>query len=206
MQTSGSGAGRCDDVGMPSGPLPGPSSLDLTPRQRLQELKEHLGEQAAAQACAELLEGANPREHLDVMPYLAGRALEWSQTSDSAAYWVRTWGARALRYVWAPDVASAVVAGLDDEHWRPAEMCLKVAALRELGEAGPGAERLSGHELVRVRVAAARCLGRVGDTEHVSAAWVLLEDPDPEVRRSAARALVMLDERLDLGPEIPDLG
>lgn len=190
---------------MPSDPLPGPSSLDLTPRQQLAELSEHLGEPAAARACADLLQGADPRDHLEVLSYLAGRALEWALTSESASYWVRTWGARGLRYVWADDVSPAVVAGLDDEHWRPAEMCLKVARLRELGEAGPGAERLSRHQLPRVRVAAVRCLGKVGDTEHVEVVEVALDDEQPAVRRAAARALVLLDERLDLGLDLPDL-
>lgn len=190
---------------MPFDRLPGPSSPDLTPSQQLAELSRHIGERSAAHVCAELLEGADPRDHLEVMSYLAGRALEWALASDSAPYWVRTWGARGLRYVWADEVSPAVVAGLDDEHWRPADMCLKVAWLRELGEAGPGAERLSRHELPRVRLAAVRCLGKVGDTEHVEVVEDALDDEGADVRRAAARALVLLDQRLDLGLDLPDL-
>jgi len=191
---------------MPSDPLPGPSSFDLTPQEQLAELSLQLGEQATARACADLLEGADPRDHVEVMSYLAGRSLDRVLgTGGPPGYWVRTWGARGLRYVWADEVSPAVVAGLDDEHWRPAEMCLKVAWLRDLGEAGPGAARLSRHELSRVRVAAVRCLGKVGDTEHVAVVRDALGDGDGDVLRAAARALVLLDERLDLGLDLSDL-
>ena len=46
---------------------------------------------------------------------------------------MRTWGARGLLHVWADSATDAVVRGLADEHWRPAEMCLKVAARHERG-------------------------------------------------------------------------
>ena len=114
-------------------------------------------------------------------------------------HWVRTWGARGLLYVWADSAAPAVVAGLRDEHWRPTEMCLKVATKRELGEAGPRAAELAvTGELPRVRVQALRTLGAVGDTEHVEVVRDLLDDEETSVRRQAARALEQLARRLDL--------
>jgi hypothetical protein len=91
-----------------------------------------------------------------------------------------------------------VVEGIADEHWRPAEMCLKVAVKREIGEAGPGAAELTRHELPRVRVAAIRCLGAVGDTEHVDAVSAVSDDDNAQVRRAAARALEQMVRRLDL--------
>jgi HEAT repeat protein len=117
-------------------------------------------------------------------------------------YWVRTWGARGLLYVWDDSASQAVVAGLEDEHWRPAEMCLKVSTKREIGEAGPGAARLAvTGELPRVRVQALRTLGVVGDTEHVEVVRAALEDPDASVRRQAGRAMSALAARLDVDLE-----
>jgi HEAT repeat protein len=108
-----------------------------------------------------------------------------------------------LLYVWDESAAPAVVAGLDDEHWRPAEMCLKVSTKREIGEAGPRAAVLAvAGELPRVRVQALRTLGGVGDTEHVGAVRDLLHDPDAAVRREAARSLTRLARRLDLEVEV----
>ena len=54
------------------------------------------------------------------------------------------------------------------------------------------------HDLPRVRATAARALGGCGDSEHLAAVRRLLADPDPDVRRAAARALERLERRLDL--------
>jgi len=95
-------------------------------------------------------------------------------------------------------VAPTVVEGLSSEHWRVAEMCVKVAGQRELGEAGDGAARLVRHELPRVRESAVRALGGIGDTEHVEVVREACEDTDPAVRRASAKALEKLVVRLDL--------
>jgi HEAT repeat protein len=85
-------------------------------------------------------------------------------------------------------------------------MCLKVATLREIGEAGPGAVPLLQAELPRVRVNAVRCLGAVGDTEHVDGVVDALDDEDQAVRRAAARAVRQLARRLDLdAATLPDV-
>jgi hypothetical protein len=174
------------------------------------ELAGHLGERATVDLCVELLEGARRDDHREELPYLTGLVFEvGSPTTDPKHwkdYWSRTWGARGLLYVWHDSAAPSVVAGLEDEHWRPAEMCLKVSTKRELGEAGPRAAELAVEgELPRVRVQALRTLGAVGDTEHVDVVRELLEDPEPPVRRQAARSLTQLARRLDLDLE-PDLG
>jgi len=78
--------------------------------------------------------------------------------------------------------------------------------LRQIGESGPGAVALVDHELPRVRQQAARCLGANGDTEHVAIVEGALSDENADVRRAAARALVLLGERLDLDLDVPDLG
>ncbi len=141
--------------------------------------------------------------YLPELRYLRGHG--WQDDDpilDRAAwkdYWVRTWGARGLLHCWDDAATDAVVAGLGDEHYRPAEMCLKVAAAHDVAGAGPGAAALAGHRLPRVRAAAMRTLGLLGDTEHVDAVRAALDDPDEVVRRQAARAYALMARRLDLG-------
>lgn len=183
--------------------MSGPRDLAAPVPELVAELAAQLGEEQAAWMCVELLRGADRREHLAGLPFLTGFSFAAGDpTLDPDAwkdYWVRTWGARGLLHVWAGTAGPAVVAGLADPHWRPAEMCLKVATRRELGEAGPGAAGLALHRLPRVRAQAVRTLGWVGDTEHVAVVRARLRDEHPDVRRQAARALDRLAERLDLG-------
>jgi hypothetical protein len=167
------------------------------------DLAARLGVPRFVAVCTDLMAGADREEYVEELRSLTGH--DWHPGDgvfDREAwqdYWVRTWGARGLLYVWDDAAAPAVVAGLDDEHWRPAEMCLKVSTRRELGEAGPCAAELAViGELPRVRVQALRTLGAVGDTEHVDVVRALLDDDEPAVRRQAARSLSQLARRLDL--------
>jgi hypothetical protein len=182
--------------------LPPPRDVDVPLGALVAELVAHCGEQAVVTLCLDLLAGAPREDHLDELRYLTGLSFEpGSPTLDRSRwkeYWTRAWGARGLLHVWDERATPAVVAGLDDEHWRPAENCLKVATRRQLGEAGPGAVRLLDHELARVRAQALRTLGAAGDTEHAEAVRKLLADPHPDVRRQAARALERMAARLDL--------
>jgi hypothetical protein len=187
-----------------------PSDPDLAPPRDLEapvgvlveELAGHLGIDATVALCLDLLAGADRRDHLGALPYLTGLTFEPGsprlQPQRWPDHWVRTWGARGLLYVWSDDATDPVVAGLSDEHWRPAEMCLKVSTRRELGEAGPGALLLLDHPLPRVRGQALRTLGVAGDTEHVAAVRRALDDEQPDVRRHAARALERMSARLGL--------
>ncbi len=133
-----------------------------------------------------------------MLPYLTGH--ETHDPSTWHDYWVRTWGARGLLHVWDDAATDAIVEGLGDDHWRPAEMCLKVTARHQVAGAGDAAAVLAGHELPRVRSQAMRALAAVGDTEHLDPVRVRLDDEVPDVRRQAARALDQLSARLDLGP------
>jgi hypothetical protein len=178
--------------------LPPPSDVSQHPKLLVAELEAHVGNRLAALWCAELLKGADFHDYEGMLWYLGAQATPGVLSGQWELYWVRTWGARGLRYVWVDECASALVAGLGDEHWRPAEMCLKVAVLRDVGEAGPGAVGWLDHELPRVRAAACRALGAVGDTEHVAAVRVCLDDPHAQVRRAAARALGRMAGRLDV--------
>ena len=184
--------------------LPPPGDLDAPVRELVAELAHLLGEAAAVDLCVDLLAGADPAEHAHALPYLAGSPAYAVLDGSWRDYWARTWGARGLLYVWRDSAAGAVVAGLDDEHWRPAEMCLKVAAARELAAASGGAVRLARHELPRVRGCALRVLGRAGDTEHVAVVRAGLDDEHADVRRAAALALERMVARLDLpADELP---
>jgi HEAT repeat protein len=182
--------------------LPPPRDLAAPVPRLVAELAGHLGTPATVGVCVGLLQGADREDHLAELPYLTGLSFEdGSPRRDPSSWpdnWVRSWGARGLLHVWDESASAAVVAGLADVHWRPAEMCLKVAARHEVGGAGDGAAALSTHGLPRVRAQAVRALGAVGDTEHVAAVRDRLDDDAEEVRRQAARALDRLAARLDL--------
>jgi HEAT repeat protein len=79
-------------------------------------------------------------------------------------------------------------------------MCLKVSAKHDVAGSGPGAARLTRHELPRVRANAVRTLGVVGDTEHAADVVAVLHDPEEWVREHAARAYTRMARRLDLPP------
>jgi len=179
--------------------VPPPRDLSAPPRTLMAELARHVDQAAAAQVCTDLLGGADPHDYPGALAYLAGRGTEkFLAGTWGPKYWSRVWGARGLLYVWSSDATPAVLAGLSDPEWRVAEMCLKVSAKREVPTAGDGAVQLADHELARVRAAAMRLLGKVGDTEHVATVRVGLDDPDADVRRHADGALLAMTERLDL--------
>lgn len=169
-------------------------------REAVQSLAARHGEDAVVEVCVALLDGADPEAYGEVALGLSRHDLGFQQLREAGFrdYWWPTWGARGLLYVWRPDAAPAVVGGVGHEHWRPAEMCLKVAARREVAEAAGGAVDLTGHDLARVRAVAVRTLGLVGDTEHVAVVRAALEDPDAGVRRAAGLALERMVGRLDL--------
>jgi len=178
--------------------LPPPADPSAAPGVLVRELGRRVGEQTAARWCADLLAGADPHDYVHMLDYLGPNCRKAVFDPSWYAYWPRTWGGRGLLYVWVESAAPVVVNGLRDEHWRPAEMCLKVAAKRDLGQAGPGAVPLADHELPRVRATAIRCLGRVGDVEHVEVVDAAIDDEHEYVRRAAARALTEMVGRLDL--------
>jgi hypothetical protein len=165
-------------------------------------LAARLGLPRFVAVCTDLMAGAEREAYVEELRSLTGH--EW-QPGDGVFdrnawqdYWVRTWGARGLLHVWDDSATDAVVRGLADEHWRPAEMCLKVAAKHDVAGTGDGAAALAGHELPRVRAQAMRALAVVGDTEHAAAVRAHLRDEDAAVRRHAARAIEAMERRLDL--------
>ncbi|KRF18852.1 hypothetical protein ASG90_02865 [Nocardioides sp. Soil797] len=175
--------------------IPAPSDAARPVGVLIPELAEHLGVAATVDLACDLLAGVDPEPFATEIVYLTGHE---GAHDGWAPYWPRVWGARALMYVWDEAAAPAVVAGLEDEAWRVAEMCLKVSSRRELAAAGDAAVRLSSHELPRVRAQAVRVLGVAGDTEHLDAVRGAEADPDGNVRRAAVRALDLMSIRLDV--------
>jgi HEAT repeats len=182
--------------------LPPPEPGDRPIAERVRELDALVGRGRFVEVCVDLLRGADRTAYVPELCYLTGHP--WTEDDpvrDPTVwkdYWVRTWGARGLLYCWDDAATDAVVAGLADEHYRPAEMCLKVSARYDVAGAGPGAAALAAHDLPRVRAAAARALAVVGDTEHVAVVETLLDDEDTAVRAAAARALAAMSKRLGL--------
>lgn len=162
-------------------------------------LARRLGRPGFVMVCVDLLDGAPREGYVEELCALSGHSPQ--DVRDAGRWkdhWPRTWGARGLLHVWQDAATPAIVRGLADEHYRPAEMCLKVAARHEVAGTGDGAVRLAAHELPRVRAQAMRCLAVAGDTEHVAVVAATLHDPSADVRVQAARAMEAMRRRLDL--------
>jgi HEAT repeat protein len=101
------------------------------------------------------------------------------------------WAARALLQVWDDSAASAVLTGVENRAWRVREMCLKVCAVRKLGDPSVLKRRLT-DENPRVRAAAAHAIGAVGTADDRALLEPLLRDPDMDVRRAAGETIKSL--------------
>ena len=107
--------------------------------ESIAELAARIGVPAFVAVCVDLLEGAPRERYVAELRSLTGHG--WAPGDpvlDHGAWkdhWVRSWGARGLLHVWHESATTAVVRGLDDEHHRPAETCLKVAARHDVAGA-----------------------------------------------------------------------
>ncbi|MBW8730666.1 MAG: HEAT repeat domain-containing protein [Terrabacter sp.] len=181
-----------------------PEVLRATPGDRARAAADALGDDVLTDWCADLLAGratwGDPE--LPDIGWVGGQVVSgWGSPDhldDDTRYWTQVWAARTLLYVWADGCASDVVAGLADPAWRVREMSAKVAARWEVGSAAdPCADLVTTDEVPRVRAAAARVLGAVGEAEHAAALHEAVDDQDESVRVAAARALGTLERRLD---------
>jgi len=185
---------------------PEPPDPAAHPRDLLAGAARHYGETLVATWCADLLTGRveGDDEEFPPLAWLGGRVAGWELGREAAEgedhYWPRVWGARGLLYVWAPEASAAVAAGLGDRAWRVREMSAKLVRLREIGEAADTLTDLTDETLEpvpRVRAAAVRALGAVGEGEHAPALHVAEDDEDAAVRVAAERGLKELRRRLD---------
>lgn len=156
---------------------------------RITSATERYGEAGLVQHAIGLLKGRNEGE--DVLLHLGGRHARGILDGAPALYWPEVWGARALLHVWDDSAASAVLDGVQNRAWRVREMCLKVCAVRELGDTTLLKRRLT-DENVRVRAAAAHLVAIVGSGEDRTLLEPLLQDPEKDVRRAAGEALKTL--------------
>lgn len=177
--------------------------LDATPGDRARAAADALGDGELTAWCADLLgrraDWGDPAQ--PDIGWVGGRQSgSWGSPERlvaDTAYWVRVWAARTLLYVWDPSRLADVVTALDDPAWRVREMCCKVAARWEVAQAAAPCLRLVADEAPRVRCAAVRVLGAVGEAEHASGIRAVLDDEDEAVREAADRALAQLEGRLD---------
>jgi HEAT repeat len=185
--------------------LPGPSEQQLegSPRELVGALSVCWGDAHVAEYCADLLEGADPMGCPEALLYIGGRGaaglLGRDDRVEALRYWPRVWAARALRYAWSPSAVPALVAAVDDEAWRVAEQAMKVMTKYEVGEGVEAALAWVDHPLPRVRATVLGLVAAVGESEHVDHVLEGLQDPDPQVRRAAEKAVTRLERRLDVG-------
>lgn len=168
--------------------------VDESPATRIAAAVAQFGERAVADRAAALLTGANEGE--EFLLWVGGRHAQGILDGAPALYWPEVWGARALLYAWDDVVGPAVEAGLHNQAWRVREMCCRVTVERELPYAAAAASLLS-DEVARVRAAAARVIGLLGEFEQVLPLKELLRDPEIEVRRAAGNAIRQAQVRLD---------
>lgn len=184
--------------------LMGPDDvLDASPGDRARAAADALGHRVLITWCADLLAGraewgdpARPD-----IAWVGGRQAESWGSPDrldaDTAYWSRVWAARTLLYVRDAPPVDDIVAALADPAWRVREMCSKVAVRWEVGQAADPCLRLVADEYPRVRIAAVRVLGAVGEAEHAEGIRGALDDDVAAVRAAADRALTQLETRLD---------
>lgn len=174
----------------------------MHPAERVRVASGRWGKSEVVRGCEDLLRsGLDVGEaQLDLAMVLGGLTdRDWlaGGKPPGHAYWARVWAARALLYVWADGAVPAVVAALDDEHWRVREMAAKVVRARELAEGAEALVRALGDPVPRVRIAAARAVAVIGEAEHAPVLRDLAEDPEPRVAVAAGTALRTLSRRLD---------
>jgi hypothetical protein len=150
-----------------------PSDLYAHPRELVNEAVDDYGIHPVIDMCLALLDGNTDYDRLPLpLSYLGGGQAVSALNRDPRLaargqdFWPRVWGARGLRYVWLPYAEPGVVAALPDPAWRVQEMAAKVVAQRELTSAADALVPLLTGETTRVRVAAIRAMGLVGEYEH----------------------------------------
>ncbi len=124
---------------------------------------ERWGHRGLMDRCVRLYRELDWGDEPELMSYLAGRAgARWVELGfGTQAYFVRTWALRAMLYAWHESASATVIDALQDEHWRPREMALKVAAKRLAGGDADAVARLQDDPVPRVRAAATRALERL---------------------------------------------
>lgn len=174
-----------------------------TPVELARATERRLGVDEMVARCVALLRHGDPFAEVEFIVWLAGASaasemrLRTPDDDPSLLYWPRVWAARALVYVWDDAAIPALLDALGDDAWRVREMAAKVVIAHELGEAGDRLVPLLSDPVPRVRAAAARALGVVGEAEHAPALREATADDESQVSTRAAAALRSMSRRLD---------
>lgn len=134
--------------------MSGTSRWGIAPRDSIEAERARRGTAAFVSGCLRVLDGALDDRQL--LHSLAGPAVEkyFDGREHEDMYWFRVWALRGLLWVWHESASSAVIAALDDDHWRVREMAAKVAGRHGVDDGLPALARLREDPNMRVRRAA----------------------------------------------------
>jgi hypothetical protein len=137
--------------------------LDAQPSVLIGLAVERWGPRGLMDRCAGLYRDMDWGDEPELMSFLAGRAgARWVELGfGTQDYFVRTWALRAMLYAWDESASATVIDALEDEHWRPREMALKVVAKRLVDGDVDAVARLRYDPVPRVQAAARRALERL---------------------------------------------
>jgi len=146
----------------PEGPLLLP--LDASPAVLVWLAVERWGSRGLMDRCVRLYREMDWGDEPELMAYLAGaKGLRWVELGFGVQdYFVRTWALRAMLYGWDRSAEPTVILALQDKHWRPREMALKVVAKRQIDCKTKVASMLRDDPVPRVRAAAERAMQSLG--------------------------------------------
>jgi hypothetical protein len=166
--------------------------IDAPTAERIAQAVARLGEAGVVERASALLAGLNAGD--DFLLTVGGRHAQGILDGAPPLYWPELWGARALLHAWDDTAAQAIRAGLVNQAWRVREMCARVAAERSLPLAETVRPLLT-DDVARVRAAAARAIGAVGDESDTALLSNLFRDPEIDVRRGAEQGTKQLTAR-----------
>lgn len=158
--------------------------VDAPIQERIALAVERWGEADVVARAVQLASGVHVAE--EYLLVVGGDHARGILEGAPVLYWPELWGVRALLYVWDDSAAAAVTAALGNQAWRVREMAARVAAARGL-DVVPQLTRLLTDDVPRVRAAAVRALGALGDD--LDAIRPLLKDAEIDVRRAAQQAM-----------------
>jgi hypothetical protein len=142
--------------------------LDAHPSVLIGLAVERWGQRGLMDRCVHLYREMDWGDEPELMSFVAGEnGLRWVELGFGVqGYFVRTWALRAMLYAWDESASKTVIDALEDEHWRPREMALKVVAKRLIDSDVDAVARLRDDPVPRVQAAARRAMELLGRERH----------------------------------------